>query len=144
MLDKFENSGNEISSEKAHTSPKWQKADEFEYNLLHTNAHENRNTATDAEALFWEYAKGSGLGMKCRRQYIIGQYIVDFFFRECNLIVELDSGYHNAPEQQEQDRIRQHWLEEKGYQVLRFTNDEVFKELNKVIEKIKSTILQMR
>ena len=61
---------------------KWQMADVQEYGLLKANAKENRNHLTEAESIFWEIAKGSGLGEKCRRQYIIGTYIVDFFFQD--------------------------------------------------------------
>lgn len=73
---------------------RWQVADTFDYELLKANAKANRNNQTDAESHFWNLAKGSGLGEKCRRQYIIGQYIVDFFFRKSMLIIELDGGYH--------------------------------------------------
>lgn len=58
---------------------KWQTADVIEYGILKESAKVNRNKMTEAESLFWSVAKASGLGQKCRRQYIIGQYIVDFF-----------------------------------------------------------------
>lgn len=73
---------------------KWQKADILEYGLLKQNAKDNRNNMTEAESAFWSLAKGSGLGEKCRRQYVIGDYIVDFFFRKSMLIVEIDGEYH--------------------------------------------------
>ena len=92
---------------------------------------------TEAESAFWSLAKGSGIGEKCRRQYIIGEYIVDFFFRKSMLIVELDGGYHFTEEQQKEDAIRQDWLEHKGYKVLRFTNEEVLFNTESVISKIK-------
>lgn len=73
---------------------KWQVADTIEYELLKQNAKANRSNMTEAESAFWQIAKGSGLGEKCRRQYIIGEYIVDFFFRKSMLIIEIDGGYH--------------------------------------------------
>ena len=91
---------------------------------------------TEAEALFWSAAKASGLGQKCRRQYIIGQYIVDFFFRESLLIVELDGKYHFTRKQQEDDFIRQTWLEQQGYRVLRFKNEEILYDTENVINKV--------
>lgn len=72
----------------------WMVADALDYELLKENAKANRNNMTEAESAFWQMAKGSGFGEKCRRQYIIGQYIVDFFFRKSMLIVEVDGGYH--------------------------------------------------
>ena len=115
----------------------WMVADTMEYGLLKENAKANRNNMTEAESAFWSLAKGSGLGEKCRRQYIIGEYIVDFFFRKSMLIVELDGGYHFTEEQQKEDAIRQDWLEHMGYKVLRFTNEEVLFDTESVISKIK-------
>ena len=115
----------------------WMVADTMEYELLKENAKANRNNMTEAESAFWSLAKGSGLGEKCRRQYIIGEYIVDFFFRKSMLIVELDGGYHFTEEQQKEDAIRQSWLEHMGYNVLRFTNEEVLFNSESVISKIK-------
>lgn len=115
----------------------WMVADTMEYELLKENAKANRNNMTEAESAFWSLAKGSGLGEKCRRQYIIGEYIVDFFFRKSMLIVELDGGYHFTEEQQKEDTIRQSWLEHMGYNVLRFTNEEVLLDTDNMISKIK-------
>ena len=115
----------------------WMVADTMEYELLKENAKANRNNMTEAESAFWSLAKGSGLGEKCRRQYIIGEYIVDFFFRKSMLIVELDGGYHLTEEQQKEDAIRQDWLEHMGYKVLRFTNEQILFDTDNVISKIK-------
>ena len=131
---------------------KWQVADTTEYGLLKQNSKQNRRNQTEAESVFWQFAKSSGLGEKCRRQYAIGQYIVDFFFRKSMLIVELDGGYHNPthsqiqvgqvqwfndPEQVEKDILRQEWLERMGYRVVRFSNEEVLFETEKVINIVK-------
>ena len=115
----------------------WMVADTMEYGLLKENAKANRNNMTEAESAFWSLAKGSGLGEKCRRQYIIGEYIVDFFFRKSMLIVELDGGYHLAEEQQKEDAIRQDWLEHMGYKVLRFTNEQILFDTDNVIVEIR-------
>ena len=114
----------------------WMVADTMEYGLLKENAKANRNNMSEAESAFWLLAKGSGLGEKCRRQYIIGEYIVDFFFRTSMLIVELDGGYHFTEEQQKEDSIRQDWLEHMGYKVLRFTNEQILFDTESVISKI--------
>lgn len=119
---------------------KWQVADAFEYNVLKANARANRNNQTEAESVFWSLAKASGLGEKCRRQYIIGQYIVDFFFRKSMLIVELDGGYHFTEEQQKEDEIRQDWLEHQGYSILRFTNEQILFDTENSIQRIKENI----
>ena len=69
------------------------------------------------------------------------KYIVDFFFRQSMLIVEIDGGYHFTEEQQRKDTIRQDWLEHMGYKVLRFTNEEVLFDTDRVIENIKTNFI---
>jgi len=120
---------------------KWQTANTIEYDLLKENAKANRKNETEAESIFWQLAKGKGLGQKCRRQYIIGQYIVDFFFRESLLIVEIDGEYHFTEQQQEEDTLRQGWLEERGYKVLRFSNTEIINDIESVIRKTKDNLI---
>ena len=115
----------------------WQVADLMDYEILKNNAKENRKNMTEAESAFWCVAKGNGLGEKCRRQYIIGDYIADFFFRKSMLIVEIDGGYHFTKEQQQKDSERQKWLEHKGYRVLRFTNEQVLCDIDNVAKEIK-------
>ncbi len=119
----------------------WQVASPFEYELLKVNAKENRKNMTDAESVFWQIAKGCGLGKKCRRQYIIGEYIVDFFFRKSMLIIEIDGAYHSTQEQQKKDAERQEWLEHNDYRVLRFTNEQVLFDIENVITKIKRNLV---
>lgn len=123
-------------------SHKWQIADVLDYGILKANAQENRKKMTEAESAFWQIAKSSGLGEKCRRQYILGDYIVDFFFRKSMLIIEIDGGYHDTEEQQEKDAIRQQWLEQNGYTVLRFTNDQILFDTENSINIIKQHLKQ--
>ena len=119
----------------------WMVADTTEYGLLKENAKANRNNMAEAESAFWSLAKGSGLGEKCRRQYIIGEYIVDFFFRKSMLIVELDGGYHFTEEQQKEDAIRQDWLVHMGYKVLRFTNEQILFDTDRTLAEIKKHLI---
>lgn len=118
----------------------WRTAEKSVYNLLRENAKSNRASMTPAESAFWQIAKANGLGEKCRRQYVIGEYIVDFFFRKSLLIIELDGEYHSQPEQQKVDVIRQTWLEQRGYKVLRFRNEEVLCNIEKVIKTIQNNL----
>lgn len=71
---------------------------------------------------------------------IIGEYIVDFFFRKSMLIVELDGGYHFTEEQQKVDVIRQDWIEHMGYRIIRFTNEEVLFNTEKVVKNVKRSL----
>ena len=115
-------------------------ADPTEYGLLKENAKANRKNMTEAESVFWSLVKGSALGQKCLRQHIIGDYIVDFLFRRSKVVVEIDGGYHFTAEQQKDDAQRTEWLENKGYKVIRFTNEQVLFETDKVISVLKEKI----
>ena len=92
------------------------------------------------KGVFWSLVKGSALGQKCLRQHIIGDYIVDFLFRRSKVVVEIDGGYHFTAEQQKDDAQRTEWLENKGYKVIRFTNEQVLFETDKVISVLKEKI----
>ena len=95
---------------------------------------------TDAEDVLWSAIKGLQLGVKFHRQYIIKEYIVDFVCLECNLILEVDGAYHLEPQQAEDDEVRQSNLENIGFTVLRFTNDQVLYETDSVLKKIEQAI----
>ena len=74
---------------------KWKSANPDRYELLKSFAKENRKYMTDAERLLWSYLKGGSLGYKFLRQHIIGDYIVDFYCRDAQVVIEVDGGYHN-------------------------------------------------
>ena len=113
-------------------------ADSTQYNLLKENAQENRKNPTEAEAVLWDMLKGNNIGLHFRRQHIILDYIVDFICLEKGLVIELDGGYHNDPEQEEYDKQRTDHLTKLGYTELRFTNEEFLTNPDAVIERIKS------
>ena len=119
----------------------YETADEIEYELLKANAIKNRQYETQAENLLWLYLKGKQSGYKFRRQHIIKQYIADFINLKYKLIVEIDGKYHFRDEQIIKDEERTRDLEQWGYTVIRFTNEEVFNHREEVIKKIKETIM---
>ena len=94
-----------------------------------------RKNMTDAERLLWRYLRNRELGgYKFRRQKPIGSYIVDFVCLEKKIVVEVDGGQH--AKQVEADEERSEYLEEKGFQVLRFWNNEVLNETESVLSVI--------
>ena len=115
-------------------------ADVIEYPLLWAFAKENRNNPTEAERLLWFYLSNKQLGVRFRRQHIIGQYIADFACLEKMLVIELDGGYHSLPEQQISDEQRTADLQKMGYRVIRFTNEELFNGIDLVLTKIKKNL----
>ena len=87
-------------------------------------ARAQRREPTQAERLLWGDLRGRRLAAwKFRRQVPIGPYVVDFVCFEARLIVELDGGPHDAPDQQAHDHRRDDWLESQGFRIVRFSND---------------------
>ena len=113
-------------------------ADPLMYDLLKTYADENRKNPTEAESVLWEALKAKGIGAKFRRQHIIGDFIVDFYCNEANLVIELDGGYHNKPTQIKSDTERTAALNAMGYTELRFKNEEVICNIDTVLKTIKT------
>ena len=113
-------------------------ADPLMYDLLKTYAEENRKNPTEAESVLWEALRTKGIGAKFRRQHIIGDFIVDFFCNEANLVIELDGGYHNKPTQIKSDTERTAALNAMGYTELRFKNEEVICNIDKVLKTIQT------
>ena len=94
-----------------------------------------RQEATPAEKILWPHLRGRRFAdLKFRRQHIVGQFIVDFYCAEAQLVVELDGGTHLDKESI--DKARQAALEAHGLKVLRFWNSEVYEHLEVVLKMI--------
>lgn len=107
------------------------------YLLLKEFAAENKKHMTEAEYVLWQALRAKRLnGYRFVRQYIIGDYIVDFANLYMKLVIEVDGGYHSEPRQIEDDRVRTHHLEEMGFSVMRFTNEEVLFDLDATLQTI--------
>ena len=119
----------------------WAKADPFTYNLLKDFSLRMRNNPTKAEDILWNGLSGKKLSSyKFRRQHIIGQYIADFVCLKENLVIEIDGLIHQLPQNIASDKERTAWLEKEGFKVIRFTNDEVLTQYEKVLSQIKSNL----
>lgn len=111
----------------------------YDFSGLVERARELRKLQTPAEALFWEIVRDRQfLGLKFRRQHQIGDYIVDFYCHEVQLVIELDGGVHTQTQQK--DHKRDSWLQSKGFTVLRFTNTQILEDLDNVLQEISSSI----
>ena len=94
-------------------------------------AVELRKELTPTEAKLWARLRNDQLGVNFRRQHAVGNYITDFCSPKTKLIIELDGSQHL--EQEEYDQERTEYLEEQGYKVLRFWNNEVTNNIEGVI-----------
>lgn len=98
-----------------------------------------RNYGTSAEAFLWKHLSKSQLkGRKFRRQHSIENYIVDFYCSSEKLIIELDGQTHDNHIAEENDDIRDTFLNNLGFRVLRFENKLVFDDLHGVLNEIAS------
>jgi very-short-patch-repair endonuclease len=102
-------------------------------------ARKLRKNPTEAEKLFWNRVRARQLdGFRFRRQAPIGNYVVDFVCPEGKLIVELDGGQHDA--EADKDSERSAGLESKGYRVVRFWNNQMFENIEGVLETPRSSL----
>lgn len=116
-------------------------ADKFYYKTLKEYAANHRKEPTVAEALLWDNISNKKLnGIKFRRQHIIDRFIADFISLEYKLIIEIDGQYHQLPEVTISDCERTAVLNKLGFHVIRFTNEEVLKNIDLVKQKILAEI----
>ncbi|PKO12157.1 MAG: hypothetical protein CVU39_25465 [Chloroflexi bacterium HGW-Chloroflexi-10] len=106
-----------------------------QHSRMHEYAKEFRKFATPAEKVLWENLSRRKIGgYKFRRQHPIGPFITDFCCPELKLVIEVDGAIHQS--RQEFDESRSLWLNEKGYTVIRFSNEQV-------LENTKTTIIEI-
>ncbi|WP_456377175.1 leucine--tRNA ligase [Lutibacter sp.] len=106
--------------------------------LLLEKAREMRANPTQAEKALWQQLKSKKLKVKIRQQHLIADFIVDFVCLSKKIIIEVDGKIHNV--QVEKDAERTKILENLGYKVLRFKNEEVLGDIDAVVNKIKEEL----
>ena len=116
-----------------HKDQFWNTADS-NYHAVKDFRKELKDHPTEAEDILWNLLRNTQLGVKFRRQHVIGGYIVDFVSLEKKLVVEVDGKIHET--QREEDAFRTARLSEAGFHVLRFTNDEITAAPEKVVSRI--------
>ena len=122
----------------------FETADKRSYISIKEFVLHNRSKPTEAENALWQYLRDKQLdGIKFRRQHIIDKYIADFISLESKLIVEVDGSIHQLPENKESDIQRTERLNELGYTVIRFTNNEVLHDIEAVTGSIKEKWRQL-
>lgn len=110
-------------------------------NNLKAFSRQLRNNSTLGEILLWKQLRaGSMKGYTFNRQKPLGKYIVDFYCKPLQLVIEVDGGYHFDPEQQVRDKERQSILEDMGLHFLRFEDEQVKNDIDVVLQKIETFI----
>jgi 3-isopropylmalate dehydrogenase len=114
------------------------------YHLLKEFAQKNRTNPTEAESILWNLLRGKQLNVRFRRQHPIGNYIADFVCLQARLIIEVDGEYHFRGDMPENDQERTRKLNGMGYTVMRFLNDEIIIESDRVVLTIKNKLEEMK
>jgi len=108
--------------------------------VILAHAREMRHPQTPAEASLWRALRNRQTGFKFIRQHPIYRFIIDFYCAKAKLLIEVDGESHLEPDQQEYDKARTECLEELGYKVIRFTNNDVRYNIHAVANEILQTI----
>jgi very-short-patch-repair endonuclease len=105
-----------------------------------SRAKQLRQAMTRAETLLWRYLKADRIdGLGFRRQVPIRNYIADFICMSAKTVIELDGESHNFEERHKADQNRDAFFVSEGFQVLRFTNEQVMSNLEGIVETIRQT-----
>ncbi len=104
-----------------------------------------RNKSTKSEITLWKTALRAKKmkGYPFRRQRPIGNFIADFACLQLKLVIELDGFTHTEPETIKRDNKKDKYLNSIGFKVLRFTDDEIWNNLNGVVSQIERTISEL-
>jgi very-short-patch-repair endonuclease len=114
-------------------------------NRLKSISRKLRTNATSAERLLWNEVRREQIsGFIFRRQVILNGFVVDFACYEARLVIEVDGGTHSTDTEVERDAARTELLNAQGYGILRFLNDEVFHNIDGVLETIRLKLNELR
>ena len=103
-----------------------------------------RNNSTLGEILLWQKLRAGSMNYTFNRQKPLGRYIVDFYCKPLKLVIEIDGSYHFEEEQKVKDNERQKLLEEMGLYFLRFSEQQVRKDMDIVLKEIGNSIAEFK
>lgn len=104
-----------------------------------------RNNSTLGEILLWQKLRAASMrGYTFNRQKPLGRYIVDFYCKPLKLVIEIDGGYHFEETQKVKDNYRQTILEQMGLSFLRFSDEQIRKDMDLVLQAIENFILEFK
>ena len=130
-----------LSKGEGQKEPGYFTSTQDKWKALIDYAKANRKNPTAAESALWAVLRNRQInGWKFRRQHPVAGYIPDFVCLDAKLIVEVDGGYHSEAEQQSFDALRTEWLNEHGYTMLRFSNEEVLEQIDTVKTRIEEVL----
>ena len=114
--------------------PLYHTTDPLTWRVLQDRVLEMRKNPTQAEEILWKSLKGNSTGFHFRRQHIIGRFVVDFVCLDRLIVVEVDGDIHDYQKGEDQERTE--FLEQNGFKVIRFRNEEVLSGIEAVVLKM--------
>ncbi len=100
-------------------------------------ARDLRKDMTETEHKLWSYLRRKNLdGYRFRRQHIIGPFIADFVCVAEKLIIEVDGATHGEDNEIAYDARRTEFLETQGWKIIRYGNEEIYKNIDDVLDDI--------
>ena len=112
--------------------------------IIFANAKRLRNEPTASEIIFWGLLKQHFADYRFKRQHPVSQYIADFYCHKLKLVVEIDGGIHLSKDAIKNDKLRDEFMNSLNLKIIRFTNDEVCKNGEKVVKKLKELIEKIK
>lgn len=106
-------------------------------------AHYLRNHLTTSEKILWEHLRKNSLGHRFKSQHPIWRYIVDFYCHPKRLVVEVDGSIHLLEEIHHNDVLREYNLKYLGLNIIRFSNDDIFCNIDYVLQVISNTLYNL-
>lgn len=137
-LVRFSLTPNPSPGERGTVEPGYKTTDPALWEILKTHSRQNRKEYTVAEDLLWQSLRNSQTGFKIRRQHAIQTYIADFICLKKGLIIEVDGEYHSS--NKESDTLRTEALNRLGFEVIRFSNEEVISKTIEVTNAIREKL----
>ena len=121
-----------------YKKPRWLTANKDFYRNFKYERERLKKNMTSAEILLWKFLRNKKQGVKFRRQHIIDFYIPDFVALSIKLIIEVDGKIHLRKWREDAERTKR--LGIMGYKVIRFTNEEIENDIEKVLSRIRKEI----
>jgi very-short-patch-repair endonuclease len=104
-----------------------------------------RRNATNAERRLWQGLRREQVaGFRFRRQVVLAGFIADFACFDARLVVEVDGATHSTDQEIARDAARSAALAAQGFVILRFTNDDVYRNLRGVLETVRLKLMELR
>jgi very-short-patch-repair endonuclease len=130
-----------MDENNGNTKPRWLTANKDFYRKFKHDRNNLKSNMTNAELVLWGYLRNNKQGVKFRRQHIIDFYIPDFVALSIKLIIEVDGKIHLRKRKEDAERTKR--LAVIGYKVIRFENEEVENEVEKVLSRIRKEIKEL-